>query len=237
MRYFLVIGSALLVCLYFSHGILGQQATTSTPQRIQAELLDTIKTKKAKPGDIVKALTTSALVLPKRPVIPIGSKLFGHIHAVEAGGPEGSTSSVAISFDEVEVKRGQRLPLQLSIRAALMPSAMPQTSSTEPVRKPTVEPVHKMNDPSVGADRPMSGGRYTLGDTAAASVYAPQSSADSQSSSTGPGAVTVRPGSVVGMPGVELELDDGPAHASKFKSTHKNLELQQGLVMGLAVVQ
>jgi hypothetical protein len=44
-------------------------------------------------------------------------------------------------------------------------------------------------------------------------------------------------GSVIGMPGVTLEVDDSPRHASKFTSTGKKLQLKQGLQLMLGVPQ
>jgi hypothetical protein len=42
-------------------------------------------------------------------------------------------------------------------------------------------------------------------------------------------------GSVVGMPGVTLQVDDGPQHASKFESSAKKFQLKQGLQLMLAI--
>ncbi len=44
-------------------------------------------------------------------------------------------------------------------------------------------------------------------------------------------------GSVIGMPGVSLEIDEGPQHASKFGSASKDFQLKQGMQLMLAVVQ
>jgi hypothetical protein len=44
-------------------------------------------------------------------------------------------------------------------------------------------------------------------------------------------------GSVIGMPGVTLQVDDSPQHASKFASSGKDLQLKQGLQLMLAVPQ
>jgi hypothetical protein len=42
-------------------------------------------------------------------------------------------------------------------------------------------------------------------------------------------------GSVIGMPGVTLQVDDSTAHASKFESSGKKFQLKQGLQLMLAV--
>ena len=41
-------------------------------------------------------------------------------------------------------------------------------------------------------------------------------------------------GSVIGMPGVTLQVDESPQHASKFVSNGKELQLRQGLQLMLA---
>ncbi len=50
-------------------------------------------------------------------------------------------------------------------------------------------------------------------------------------------AVSAQSGSVIGMPGVSLEIDEGPQHASKFTSEAKDFQLKQGTQLMLAVVK
>jgi len=47
--------------------------------------------------------------------------------------------------------------------------------------------------------------------------------------------VAAQTGSVIGMPGVTLQIDDSPRHASRFESNGKELQLKQGLQFMLAV--
>ena len=84
---------------------------------VQVELENTIKTKKAKVGDKVKAKALGDAVLINGPRIATGDEFLGQIQSVEP-------NSVAISFDQVTVK-GKKTPLPLSIRAAMMPTASP----------------------------------------------------------------------------------------------------------------
>ena len=46
--------------------------------------------------------------------------------------------------------------------------------------------------------------------------------------------VAAKAGSVIGMPGVTLQVDDSAQHASKFVSSGKELQLKQGLQFMLA---
>jgi hypothetical protein len=52
---------------------------------------------------------------------------------------------------------------------------------------------------------------------------------------TGPqSTVAAQAGAVIGMPGVTLQVDDSPQHASKFESSAKELQLSKGLQLMLA---
>jgi len=170
MRVWLAVGIAAILCALpfaFAQG---------SKHFIQVELLKTIRVKKAKVGDVVKARAVQGVVLPGGITIPEGTTLEGAVRAVDE-------KSLAISFDEAEIN-GKTTPVKLSIRAAVMPE---QAS--------------------------FSGGR-------------PPSSAAGQT------------GTVIGMPGVTLEVDEGPRHASKFKtSSDKELQLKSGLQLMLAVVE
>jgi hypothetical protein len=44
-----------------------------------------------------------------------------------------------------------------------------------------------------------------------------------------------QPGSVIGMPGITLQVDDSPQHASRLESSGKKLQLKPGLQLMLAV--
>jgi|SRR5579862_445078 len=47
--------------------------------------------------------------------------------------------------------------------------------------------------------------------------------------------VAAQAGSVIGLPGVTLQVDDSPRHTSKFESSGKDLQLKQGLQLMLAM--
>lgn len=120
---------------------------------VQAELLNTVKVKKAKVGDQVKAKMAG------------GAVVLGQVRKVEA-------NSIAISFDTLE-EDGKKSPHPMSIRAAMLPGG---------ATAPTVAQV----------------------------------------------------GSVIGMPGVKLEIDESPQHASRFVSDTKDFQLKQGLLLMLS---
>jgi len=138
-------------------------------QFIQAELVKTVKAKNAKAGDPVKARVVAAVLLPGGVTIPEGAMLIGQVRAADP-------NSLSISFEQVETNR-KTTPLNLSIRAAMMPSG----------------PQNNING------------------------------------------VAAQAGAVIGMPGVTLQVDESPQHASKFASSGKELQLKQGLQFMLGV--
>jgi len=212
MRYTLAVGIAAILCalpLGFAQG---------AKHFVQVELLKTIKGKKAKAGDAVKARAVQAVVLPGGVTIPEGATLIGEVRSVDE-------KSIAISFDEAAIK-GKTTPVKLSIRGAMMPGEAPMRSgdSSAPMAA------------STPGNRPMQGGPTSLGERT-------KSAAETTSGSSAPvpgpvQGITVQTGTVIGMPGVTLEVDEGPQHASKFvTSGDKELQLKSGLQLMLAVVE
>ncbi len=180
-------------------------------QFIQAELLKTIKAKKAKVGDVVKARPVQAVTLPNGFTIPADATLLGEVHAVD-------DKSLAISFDQVEIK-GKTTPVKLSIRSAMMPNQ--EGAAARP------GDATRSLDAATPGDRPVRGGVPRAGKV----------TESEPPSATQPGAaVAAHTGAVIGMPGVTLDVDEGPQRASKFVSADKELQLKSGLQLMLAVV-
>ena len=185
-------------------------------QFIQAELLKTIKAKNAKVGEVVKARAVQSVVLAGGATIPQDAILLGEVRAV---GP----NSLSISFEQAEIK-GKKTPLQLSIRAAMLPGG-PQRSSGDSGNAPL--------ESGVPAAHPINGGPVPLADKTQNAEKATTSSGEVIQ----PGqSVAAQTGSVIGMPGVTLQVDDSQ-HTSTFASSGKDLQLKQGLQLMLAVPQ
>jgi hypothetical protein len=175
-------------------------------QFVQAELLKTIKAKTAKPGDPVKARAVNAVILPGGRTISEGAALTGQV--VEA-----SANSLTISFDQ---------PVKLSIRAAMMPGGAQKSSAdagNSSLSVPTPD-AHAMKGPAQLSDQTKNA--------------AQNSPSNSPEGSQRP--VAAQTGSVIGMPGVTLQVDE-TSHTSKFESSGKELQLKSGLQLMLAVQQ
>jgi hypothetical protein len=94
---------------------------------IQAALVTSVDAKHSKPGDRVVAKTTRDVKQDGRTVLKKGSRLEGHITQAEARTRANSESSVAMVFDEAVTKKGQHVPMNLSVQA--LASAANQTSA------------------------------------------------------------------------------------------------------------
>ena len=205
-----------LIAIVAAGGLPLSSLAQHSKQFVQAELLKTIKAKSAKAGDPVKARAVTAVLLPGGVAIPEGTILLGEVRAADP-------NSLSISFERVELS-GKKTPLSLSIRAAMMPGG-PQKSSGDAGNSPL--------DAATPNAHPIKGETAQLSDK---TQNAAQNASAGSAGVSQPGrVVAAQTGSVIGMPGVTLQVDDSPQHASKFESSGKELQLKQGLQLMLAV--
>src|SRR5579863_6393849 len=102
---------SILIATILGFGAAGAQ-TPAKPAGLdlQVPLTSPVKAKKVKVGDTVSAITITPISLAQV-VVPAGSKVTGHVRQVEADAIGAHTSWIALSFDEVAVKNGQKVPL------------------------------------------------------------------------------------------------------------------------------
>jgi hypothetical protein len=208
-------------------------APSATPDtsslKVQAGLQTTLKASKAKGNDAITAQTVTPLTLKDGTVIPAGSTLLGHVVKVDADSTDQHISSIAVTFDAVELKKKVKLPLNLSVVSAMAspPAGAPGNN--------------KMVSPSAGPlpyDHPLSGQAYNVVQDSPKLVNNPvgtQSALSGDAGSTQGKATVAHTGSVIGLPGVTLQIEDGPAAVSTFVSAKKNLQLESGLQLMLVV--
>lgn len=210
-------------------------AQTATPSgstdslRVQAGLLTTLKANKAKTNDPVSAQTVTPLTLKDGTVVPAGSTLLGHVVKVDADSTDRHTSSIAVTFDTVELKKKVKLPLNLSVVSAMAPAPAGAAGN------------NKMVSPSAGPlpyDHPLNGQAYNVVQDSPKLVNNPvgtQSALSGPAGSTQGKATAAHTGSVIGLPGVTLQIEDGPEAVSTFVSAKKNLQLESGIQLMLVV--
>ena len=91
-----------------------QASTPMSP--VDGELENKLDSKTAKTGDSVVVKTKTPVKTPDGTEIPKGSKLVGHVIAVQPSEP-GKNSQVALAFDRVELKGGKTMPIHSQIQS------------------------------------------------------------------------------------------------------------------------
>jgi hypothetical protein len=92
-------------------------ASLAAGTAVNAQLTQTIDSKKAKAGEAVTAQTTDAVKSDGKVIIPKGTKLVGHVTRASARSKGDADSALAIQFDRAVLKDGHEVPLQVTIQA------------------------------------------------------------------------------------------------------------------------
>jgi hypothetical protein len=210
-------------------------AQTATPSastdslKVKAGLQTTLRANKAKINDPITAQTVTPLTLRDGTVVPAGSTLLGHVVKADADSTDQHISSIAITFDAVELKKKVKVPLNLSVVSA-MASAPAGVAGN-----------NKMMSPSAGPlpyDHPLNGQAYNVVQDSPKLVNNPAGTQSALSGAAGSSqgkATAAHTGSVIGLPGVTLQSEDGPEAVSTFVSAKKNLQLESGLQLMMVV--
>ncbi len=96
--------------IFLAAGSLAAQAQ-SAPVLV-AKFASKLDTRSAKAGDAVSAKTVKAAKAKDGTDVPKGSKLTGQVVAVQSNKDGNGTASLAIRFDQVELKGGAKVPVQ-----------------------------------------------------------------------------------------------------------------------------
>jgi hypothetical protein len=124
-----------------------------------ASLLDSLDTRRAKPGDPVTAEVAENVTYERTVVFPKGTKVVGHIVRATSGGHGRAGSALFIQFDKAVLKDGQEVILNAGIQALAVGSAAP-LSDTDNNNKdagisaelsPPAEPRAEGAEPTSGA--------------------------------------------------------------------------------------
>jgi hypothetical protein len=213
---------AVLVFLAVFASVLGVAQSSSQSATVQVELLSTIRTKKARIGDEVKTRTVTPLIV-EGTVVPVGSTVIGRIVAVQPDTPDTGTSFVTLAFGTVDLQHGKKVPLRLSLRAAMRPGAPSQEQ--QPQQEAAKSPPAGEAQPQMQI---LHGGSMTPHND-------PTSLTTMSKGIQHPG-VAAQTGSVIGMPNVTLHVEEGNDVTSTFRSSRKNLQLDSGLQLILKVM-
>jgi len=106
----------MMATLLVSSFITSSVAQDAAPSLI-AKFSTNVNTKNAKVGDTVQAKTEKAAKLADGTKIPTGSKLTGRVVLVQSKGQGNGKSTLAIAFDNLEIKNGGAHPIRGQILA------------------------------------------------------------------------------------------------------------------------
>jgi hypothetical protein len=216
-------------------------ASTVTPEMrpVNGELVSKLDSKSARTGDSVVVKTVQAVKTADGTEIPKGSKLVGHVTAVQAHSQANENSEMAIQFDHAELKGGQSVPIQSVIKSVSPPAGDTSTSVPDMMSAPT--------GAAAGGGGGMSGSRSNSASAGVASPTVAQLNAGMGSPNT-PAAGTVvgksgdDPIRTTAIPGVFLashEPGQSPEGASTSSGTlfaaKSDIHLDGGTQMALEV--
>jgi len=112
------------------HG--GASAQASAAMRpVNGELVSHLDSKSARVGENVVLKTREKVEMADGTVIPKGSRLIGHVTAVEAHSSSHAGSSLALAFDRAELKHGQSIAIHSAIWSVAPPVSTMASSSMD----------------------------------------------------------------------------------------------------------
>jgi len=215
-----------------------QASTQMSP--VDGELENKLDSKTAKTGDSVVVKTKTPVKTPDGTEIPKGSKLVGHVIAVQPSEP-GKNSQVALAFDRVELKGGKTMPIHSQIQS-ISPAAGAASSAG-----PSVQNGGATNGSQAGGST--NPGASEAPNGASSPAQAQGGSPGAASATNGgpePGTVVARTGQIAirttSIPGVLVannepgQQDPRMADASSILlGSSKDIDLDGGTVLVIAV--
>src|SRR5713101_10149744 len=117
----------------------------STGTAINASLEGSLDSEKSKPGDVVNAIVTEAVVYQRSVLLPKGSRIVGHVVRTGAGSDGDQSAALFVEFDRVVLKNGQTAELNAGIQALAPVGAQPTIPSREKYEESRLDGTSKMN--------------------------------------------------------------------------------------------
>jgi hypothetical protein len=238
----------LLAGLYFAQSSASPSRPSTTPDAstgasaqvnkipagtvIPAELSKTVDAKKAKQGDKIEAKVAQDLLSNGQVVIPRGSKITGHVSAAKPHDKSDPASSLAIAFDQIEIKDKGQMPFQASIQAMAKPVNMVNPAMDASGGAPDAPGAS-----SPGSSSAPVGGMNHPGMSSPASAPSPASppsdaQAGSQAAQSG-ASLSAGSQGVIGMEGLTMNADS--SQGTVISSADKNVKLESGTQLMLKV--
>jgi hypothetical protein len=218
---------------------------------VNCELVSKLDSKTAKTGDDVVVQTKASVKTADGTEIPKGSKLMGHVIAVQPSGA-GVNSQVVLQFDHIELKGGQSVAVHSQIQSISPPIGAASTSGADATAMGG-SAMTAMTAPPAGGTASPAGANATNGGNRAGAVQQgttagdPGAVAPAGSGSPVAGTVVARNGQIAiqttAIPGILLannapgQQDPRMARASSILlGAKKDIQLDGGtqMVVGLS---
>jgi hypothetical protein len=219
-------------------------APTAQMSPVNGELIQKLDSKTAKNGDSVVVQTKTSVKTPGGAEIPKGSKLVGHVIAVQPSQP-GQNSQMALQFDRVELKGGKTMPVHSQIQ-----SISPADGAASAGGSSAIGGAATNGSQAAGTSNPSTSGAANGGASASGGAQGPGSSPGAASVANGgppPGTIVAQTGQIAirttSIPGVLVannapgEQDPRMADASSILlGARRDIELDGGtlIVVGVA---
>lgn len=114
------LGSTLMLAVVVTICAAQQSPSTNTGNQtgvFQVGLTRSLDSKKLKVGDVVTAAVVGDVNTTKGTTVRRGSRVIGHVTQVQNRSKGAAQSMLAMSFDKIELKGGESLPIQGMIQA------------------------------------------------------------------------------------------------------------------------
>jgi hypothetical protein len=190
---------------------------------IAAELSKSLDAKKVKPGDKIEAKITMDLLVHGQIVVPVDSKVMGHVTEAKPRSRESPESTVGVAFDRIVLKNGRELVIRATVQAIGRPLnhlPFPENGNEVPGQAP--QSMHAGNTPDWrGTPGGSSGGSARPGGSPFP-AGSPQDVPTGTVPAEGPTAAALDPHShgVVGMKGLSLNTSDQGSVVSANTNVH-----------------
>jgi hypothetical protein len=219
-------------------------APTAQMSPVNGELIQKLDSKTAKNGDNVVVQTKTSVKTPDGTEIPKGSKLVGHVIAVQPSQP-GQNSQMALQFDRVELKGGKTVPVHSQIQSISPANGVASASGSSAIGGAATN-----GSQAAGSSNPSTSGAGNGSASASGGAQGPGGSPGAASVSNGgppPGTLVAQTGQIAirttSIPGVLVannapgEQDPRMADASSILlGARRDIELDGGtlIVVGVA---
>jgi hypothetical protein len=117
----------------------------STGTAINASLEGSLDSEKSKPGDVVNAIVTEAVVYQRSVLLPKGSRIVGHVVRTGTGSDGDQSAALFVEFDRVVLKNGLTAELNAGIQALAPVGAQPTIPSREKYEESRLDGTLRMN--------------------------------------------------------------------------------------------